>query len=72
MLQSQLNAISINQLPLINELIKRAKQFEANQMRNRTIRELPSSEIALNAMNGEQLHEFQVDLINIFKHFGWC
>lgn len=71
-IQTTLNNQAINKLPKITELIKSAAKFEANQMTNRTIRELLSSEVALDNMNDEQLHEFQVDIINIFKHFGWC
>lgn len=72
MLQATLNNQAINKLPKIAELIKLAAKFEANQMTNRTMRELLSSEVALDNMNDEQLGEFQIDLINIFKHFGWC
>lgn len=70
-IQSQLDNGSIAMLPRIVAIIERAKSYEANQMRCRTLREIGDSKIAIDNMNPAQLYEFQEELIETFNCFDW-
>jgi hypothetical protein len=72
MTQHQLNQLAMTYVPLIRDLIKVSHPFEANQMREMTLREMMNTSVAVCDMNESQLKEFQRDLIAVFKHKGWA
>lgn len=70
-LQSQLNNQAISMLPMISAAISKAKDFEANQMKNKALQEIGNSKPSISEMSKEQLQTFQAKLIGVFKHNEW-
>lgn len=70
-IQNTLNNEAINMLPIILAAINNAEEFEANQMRDRTLRECNNSLTPISEMNEIDLKMFQMRVINVFKHFNW-
>jgi len=70
-IQAQLNNQSINMIPKIKMLMSQSTAFNASQMKDKALREMMDSEIAISHMNGRQLEAFQDGLIETFKYKGW-
>ena len=69
--QAILNQQAIDMLPQVKLLIEDAESFEANQMRNRALKEIMNSNTTLTDMSSKELDSFQESIIDIFKHFDW-
>ena len=70
-IQNTLNDEAINMLPIILSAINNAEEFEANQMRDRALRECNNSLTPISEMNESDLKVFQMSIIDVFKHFEW-
>ncbi len=70
-IQASLNADSINSVPKIKQVIANANSFEANQMEQKTLREMINSSKPVADMSSEELKQFQNDLLEVFKHYDW-
>ena len=75
-LQAHLNDEAIELLPKIKKIISESEKFEANQMYNETIRKCCNASSVYGSclvdMSENTKEEFQNDLIDAFKHFGWA
>ena len=62
---------ALNKLPLIKLALKTANNFEANQMRVYTLREICNSLIPLDQMTDNQKQNFSRLLLEIFRSKKW-
>ena len=69
--QATLNAISMNSVPKIKEVIANAEAFEKNQMVYKTHHEMMNSSKPVVDMTSEELEIFQDELIELFHFNNW-
>lgn len=62
---------ALDKLPLIRLALKTANNFEANQMRVYTLREIYNSQIALDQMSEDQIQNFSRSLLEIYREKKW-
>jgi hypothetical protein len=70
-LQSILNQDAIDILPRIKKLIRKADNFERNQMYEAVLRATLNSYPTLLLMTKDQIDKFEQSLIDIFKYKEW-
>lgn len=70
-LQKKLNDDSIAYLNQIPDLIAGAEPFEANQMRQYTLRLMNNSVTPIVEMSSSELDKFETDLVDTFKFKQW-
>jgi len=67
--QNNVNWEAINRMGLVSSLIKKAAQFERDQMINYTMLELMN--ISLDNMNNTEIQLLQLSLFETFNEKGW-
>jgi len=70
-LQHKLNNDSIDMLPKIREIISKADNFEANQIRCYSLNAMLNNNRSVNNMSDKQKEEYSSELLNVFKHKEW-
>lgn len=69
--QAYFNEQAIDQLNIVRKIIKNANSFNANQMRNYTLRRLLNSTTVLTEMSVKEKMQFENDLLSAFKYKNW-
>ncbi len=70
-LQAILDNDALNCFPKIQEHIKNAHSFDANQMRCYTIKACCNANPCVADKSLEQIEKFQDDLIDLFVEYSW-
>lgn len=70
-LQAELNQQALDFLLDVSIIIDAAEPFEADQMRNRTLRAINMSKKPLEKMSICEIYEIQQMLIMSFRFHGW-
>lgn len=70
-IQAKLNENSMDYAPEIKKVIASASAFEANQMEQKTLREMMNSPKPIVDMNDKEIEQFQTDLLGVFRHYNW-
>jgi len=70
-MQAKFDDEALDKLPLIRLALKTAKNFEANQMRVYTLKEICNSRIPLDQMTQDQKQDFSKLLLETFKAKNW-
>lgn len=69
--QAYFNEQVIEQLDIGRKVIKNANSFDANQMRNYTLRSVLNTTTVLTEMSTDEKIEFENDLLRVFKLKNW-
>lgn len=70
-IQGQLNNQAMDLIPLVQNAISSADDFDANQMLHSALRGMMDSDKPIDDMSSDEINEFQEGLIGYFKHMNW-
>jgi hypothetical protein len=70
-IQNTLDNYTISRLDRIKELIDKADQFESNQMRCYTLKQVMNSMVEIDDMSKRELASFEDKIIRVFKAKEW-